>query len=75
MSNWTSIATQKLRDELCRKFLTNVNASLGFERKAIKKIETQKKNDNGLLIMGDFFEIHENGSLKIDFDGNGLNVT
>jgi len=36
-------------------------------RKAIDKIKNQK-NSQGLFIMGDFFEIHEDGSLKIDFD-------
>ena len=37
-------------------------------QKAIEKVKKQKKNGGGLFIMGDFFEVHENGSLKIDFD-------
>jgi len=41
-------------------------------QKAIEKIKTQMKNDHGLLIFGDYFEIHEDGSLKIDFDGKQI---
>lgn len=37
-------------------------------QKAIEKIKTQVKNDHGFLIFGDYFEIHEDGPLKIDFD-------
>jgi len=35
---------------------------------AIEKIKTQMKNDHGLLIFGDYFKIHEDGSLRVDFD-------
>lgn len=37
-------------------------------QEAIEKIKTRGKNTNGMLILGDFFEVRENGSLKIDFD-------
>ena len=37
-------------------------------RKAIEKVKNQKKNGGGLFIMENFFEVHENVSLKIDFD-------
>jgi hypothetical protein len=40
----------------------------GEIQKAIEKIKNQKKIDSSLLIMGNFFDVHEDESLKIDFD-------
>jgi predicted metal-dependent hydrolase len=37
-------------------------------QRVIEKIKTQMKNDHDLFVMGDLFEFHENGALKVDFD-------
>ncbi len=41
-------------------------------QKAIEKIKNQKKNGRGLFIFGDFFEVYEDGSLKIRFGRRGV---
>lgn len=41
-------------------------------QRAVEKIRGRRRDDNTLLIMGDFFQIHESKSLKVDFDGKRI---
>jgi len=45
-----------------------ISTKHGEIQRAIEKVKNQKKNDSSLLIVGNFFEVHEDGSLKINFD-------
>lgn len=37
-------------------------------QEAIEKVKARIRKTNGLFIFGDFFEVQENGSVKVDFD-------
>lgn len=37
-------------------------------QQAIEKVKTRMKNANGLFILGDFFDVQENESVKVDFN-------
>lgn len=39
-------------------------------QRAVNEFKVPKENGRGLLIMGNFFEVRENGTVKIDFDEN-----
>lgn len=65
-----AILPKSWKDEthLLEKKMNWISKKHGEIQKAIEKIKTQKKNGRGLFVMGYFFEVHEDGSLKIDFD-------
>lgn len=65
-----AILPKSWKDEtpLLERKMNWISKKYGEIQKAIEKIKTQMKNDRCLLIFGNSFKIHEDESLKINFD-------